>query len=213
MRGHPDDSLEAMDRLFFNHPVSKPAWYQREDVPPWRGSPDEIPGLICESFERAGELLAPFPDNQLNQGFWRLNITVAEAAKATPRVVRSFVPLFEQLMASRCTPHLGHLCEEGGSPLNESCYMWWDSLRFDLWYGTSWTSLHDEIFATQRRLLAIPHDACRESALHGLGHLVREYPDRRPILAGCIDEFLIASPNLRPELATYAGQAKAGRIL
>lgn len=215
--------MSELDRwidYIFNHPVTGPEWYHAEDAPPWAGSPDQIPALISETFERAGELLAPFPDDRLNQGFWCLHfsdITVAEAAKATPRVVRSFIPLFEQLMTPRCTPHLGHLSEKGGSPLNESCYMWWDSLRFDLWHGTPhctpWSSLHDEIVITQQRLLAIPHDACHESALHGLGHLIHDYPERRGELTRVVDELLWRNPDLRPELIAYAAQAKAGQIL
>jgi hypothetical protein len=60
-----------------------------------------------------------------------------------------------------------------------------------------------------RRLLAIPHDACRESALHGLGHWAIYYPQ----VAQMIDEFLRNTPHLRPELVTYAERARTGCIL
>ena len=60
-----------------------------------------------------------------------------------------------------------------------------------------------------RRLLAIPHDACRESALHGLGHWQLEYPEAA---AEIIDEFLEASNDLRSELIAYAEQARIGCI-
>lgn len=60
-----------------------------------------------------------------------------------------------------------------------------------------------------RRLLAIPHDACRESALHGLGHWAHHYPQ----VAGIVDEFLSSAPGLRPELIAYAERARIGNVL
>jgi hypothetical protein len=36
--------------------------------------------------------------------------------------LRSFVPLFEHVMAARCSAHLCHL-DEDANPLNDSCYM------------------------------------------------------------------------------------------
>ena len=66
-----------------------------------------------------------------------------------------------------------------------------------------------ELDVTLRAILAIPHDACRESALHGIGHWVRHYSQ----LADIVDQFLSGTPGLRPELVTYAESAKAGNVL
>ena len=44
--------------------------------------------------------------------------------------LRSFVPLFEKVMAVRCTQYLSHLSEAGAGALNTSCYMWWLDLNF-----------------------------------------------------------------------------------
>jgi hypothetical protein len=60
-------------------------------------------------------------------------------------------------------------------------------------------------------VLALPHDACRESALHGLGHLGGETPwetRRRAI----VEQFLRTHGDLRPELARYAQAALDGCI-
>jgi hypothetical protein len=57
--------------------------------------------------------------------------------------------------------------------------------------------------------LIIPHDAVRESSLHGLGHWVREYHKAK----GVINRFLRDTPDLRPELVAYAERARAGNVL
>ncbi len=205
----------------FDHPVTKPAWHWDDSAPQWEDSPDHIAFFIAEAFEHSGELLAPFSDEQLNQGFWYLvsndgsefmyslvDQSVNPALRL--RALRSFVPLFEQVMAVRCSPHLSHLDEHGANPLNSSCYMWWDILpihgRPDVPERAEFDS---EVLAVLRRLLAIPQDACRESALHGLGHWFIYYPGA----ANIIDEFLSRTPDLRPELVAYAKSAKIGDVL
>ena len=58
------------------------------------------------------------------------------------------------------------------------------------------------------RLLAIPHDACRESALHGISEWQFDYPK----IQGVVDEFLASTSGLRAELVSYAQQAKMGNV-
>jgi hypothetical protein len=120
------------------------------------------------------------------------------------------VPLFEQVMAARCSPHLSHLDEKGASALNSACFIWFDIVldRCEP-RRLAQAQLDAELTPTLSTILAIPHDACRESALHGIGHWVNEYPQ----LAGTVDEFLSATPGLRPELIAYAQSAKAGKVL
>jgi hypothetical protein len=93
--------------------------------------------------------------------------------------------------------------------------MWWDLL----WYrwvfnfrnapgeATS-NPFYAEILLILRRILAIPHDACRESALHGIGHWVRSYPQ----ISGAVDEFLAVTPGLRAEFTEYARRARLGHV-
>jgi hypothetical protein len=206
----------------FNHPINEPAWYWSDDAEQWTGPRGQIPLLMAETFERGGELLAGFSDEQLDQGFWYLAgdtppdfmlTLVDEKLPVAPRLraIRSFVPLFEQVMAVRCTDHRSGLDNRGASPLNSACFMWWDLLRFTLW--TNSTALNAEIIATLRLILRFPHDACRQSALHGIGHLRHNYPEYEQQLSGIIDDFLASAPGLRPELIAYAAQARCGEIL
>jgi hypothetical protein len=59
------------------------------------------------------------------------------------------------------------------------------------------------------QLLSIPHDACRESALHGVSEWQLYYPTAETI----VDDWLARTPGLRPELVSYAQRAKVGNVL
>jgi hypothetical protein len=109
-------------------------------------------------------------------------------------------------MAERCSQHLSYLDEPGANPLNASCYMWWDMMPI---YGRpdepDRAEFDDTALAVLQRLLAIPHDACRESALHGLCDWKVHY---RPHVIKIVDEFLRHTVNLRPELVIYARRVR-----
>ena len=101
--------------------------------------PEHHAAFIAEAFERSGVYLAPFSDEQLDRGFWYLSFNnccefmlslIDQSVPPTLRLraLRSFVPLFEQVMAARCSPHLSHRDVRGANPLNSACYMWWDIL-------------------------------------------------------------------------------------
>jgi hypothetical protein len=204
----------------FDHPVTDPAWHFSLDAPEWNDSPEHIASLIAATFERSGELLSRFSDAQLNEALWFLvsgssDFMFALVDSAVPfatrlRALRSFVPLFEQVMTVRCSPHLSHLDEQPANPLNGVCYMWWDILPIHGEPEASERAEFDaEVLRILPRLLSIPHDACRESALHG----VSEWQFYYPSLEGVVDEFLARTPNLRPELVSYAQRAKVGNVL
>jgi hypothetical protein len=126
------------------------------------------------------------------------------------RVLRSFVRVFEQVMAARCSSHLSHLDQKGANVLNSACYMWFDELldRFNPQRLVQ-AQLAMELVDTLSAILAIPHDACRESALHGIGHWVSHYS----LLTDIVNQFLSSNPGMRPELITYAKSAGAGNVL
>jgi hypothetical protein len=204
----------------FDHPVEKPPWHWAFDAPEWEGSSELIATYIAETFERSGELLAPYTDAQLGQGFWYLVSSAAsdfmralmesEVPLATRlRALHSFVPVFEQVMAVRCSQHLSHLDEQPANPLNVACYMWWDMIPVRGQPENRWQAEFDsEVLRLLQRLLSIPHDACRESALHGISEWHYHYPSAESI----VDEWLARTPSLRPELVSYAQQAKIGRV-
>jgi hypothetical protein len=205
----------------FDHPVADPAWYWTSDMPDWEISSEDTVAFIADTFEQSGVLLARFTDAQLNQGFWYLLSPASSEFMHTLvdpevpliarlRAIRSFVPLFEQVMAVRCSPHLSHLDEQLANPLNGACYIWWDILPI---HGKpeepERTEFDAEVLRVLPQILSIPHDACRESALHGVSEWRLYYPAVETI----VDDWLSRTHGLRPELVSYAQRAKVGSVL
>lgn len=206
----------------FDRPVAAPEWY-------WGladGADEPGPSAELACFTRLcaapATALEHLTDAQLNQGCWYLlgsgasALTLATHDPTIPVVrwascVMGFIPLFAELFAPRCSPHLGHRDEPGANPLNSACYMWWDLLPLPaLPEGRERAWLHNTCLDALASILALDHDACRESALHGLGHWVTH--DARRV-AAIIDGFLARTPGLRPELRAYALAARGGRVL
>ena len=215
-----DTTLDEWVRYVFDHPVTETAWHFDTDSEYLVLPPERAAQLLAETFERGGELLQPFTDAQLNQGFWFLVYSgnseymrcLTDASVPWParrRALHAFVPLFRDVMAARCTPSLSHRSEPG-TALNSACYMWWDIVLLcpPLHAGERREPLHDEVLAVLAELLEVPHDACRESALHGLGHWALNDPAATTV----IDAFLDRSAGLRPELLEYARAARTGCI-
>ena len=128
----------------------------------------------------------PFSDAQLNQGFWFLAnnscsdhmfalLNPGVAWTKRKRCLSSTFILFERFFALRCSSHLSHLDTletdtSMASPLNMICYMWWDVLPI---YGKPEEPGRREFdlmcLEVMKLTLGLDSDACRESALHGLG--------------------------------------------
>ena len=89
--------------------------------------------------------------------------------------------------------------------------MWWDIIPI---YGKpdipEWSELDQEILGVLESTLQLDSIACRESALHGLGHWQHYYPQR---VGEIIDTFLMSNRVLRKELETYAVNAYTGYVL
>lgn len=68
---------------------------------------------------------------------------------------------------------------------------------------------YEALIEAMGRILAIPHPASQESALHGLGHWGEHAPARAEAL---IDAYLAGNHAARPELINYARAARSGCI-
>jgi hypothetical protein len=216
-------TFEGWVEYVFDRPVAAPEW--------WFGFAEELPvdpppaeavAFVTRLCERADVLLAPYSNAQVNQGLWYLvgsgasGLTLATRDAGVPArswtdCVRAFGALFARLFAPRCSPHLGHLDEPGTDPLNSACYMWWDLVPLPaLPDAPARAALDAACLAVMGETLRLAADACRESALHGLGHWQRHDPRR---VAAIVDRFLADTPDLRPELRAYALAARSGCVL
>jgi hypothetical protein len=247
MRQLPDLSFEAWIAYVFDHPITDQMWHMDSDRDYWDElrQPSTTVSYLTRALEDAAAVLAPFSDAQLEQGLWFLVSTgysshmLALLEPSVPRMDRergilSMFHLFEQLFLPRCVrDHLSHLDRDGrtaSNPLNTVCYMWWDILPIGGSPATpALAGAYDACLQVMQQTLTLESDACRESALHGLGHWHAEYPQRVETM---IDSFLQAYeprrkrgkrrggpvtaapvPLLRPELRAYALSARQGCVL
>jgi hypothetical protein len=121
--------------------------------------------------------------------------------------------LYAKLFAVKCTPHLSHLirtAQPDVSPINMPCYMWWDILPY---LGKPDDPDHRQIdpvmLDVMRRTLDLESVACREGALHGLGHWHAIYPND---VEEIVDTFLASHLQIAPELRDYALSARGGCV-
>ena len=167
---------------------------------------------LTRLFENPFDTLAPFTDAQVNQGLWYIAdlscsdymyvLLTDNSVRESDRLrgIESAYTLFEKFFAVQCSAHLSHRDEPGANPLNSVCYMWWDLLDMN-------SRILPRIMEKQLHLNSI---ACQESALHGLGHAHRYFPREVETI---IDDFLSRKLTMRPELKTYALNARSGCIL
>jgi hypothetical protein len=207
---------EWLDRVFEN-PVSTQGYDRVVDC--GLCPPDVQVDYLARVFEHPEEYLAPYSNAQINQSFWFLLSTDSDAGDALvdanvpwsmrARCLATIPSLFERLFASRCDPGLSHLDEVRSNPLNSACYMWWD--LFPTWGRPDDPTQAESdglLLGVMSRLLGLEHEACWESALHGLGHWALHYPNQ---VATIVEDFLERHA-LRPELELYARAARYGCI-
>lgn len=225
-----EGDFDSWVRHVFDHPAPK-----RDDLwtdPPWHFDiyadtrvPDDLTcaRYLTRLFRDPVRPLASYDDAQAAQGLrflmgegehhgWSL---MHGSAPLEERVeaIAAISELFRRLFAVRCTPALGHLDETPGGPLNDVCYMWWDT--FPTWGcpgDPSQSEIDSTILKILRESLHSGHDAILESSLHGLGHWQHNYPDAVRIT---IDEFLDRRRRqkvLRHELVRYAKSAREGYV-
>jgi hypothetical protein len=213
-------SFEEWVKYVFDHPVTDPKWYWGDNQDYWYEGED--PALtvsyLIRLFENPLPYLQSYSDGQLNQGMYYIVSghcadymgTMADSGlpwETQQRCIMAMKSLFEKLFATRCSPHLCDLSEEGISPINAVCYMWWDIIPV-AGFVRDRPELDYAFFEVMEFQLTLDSDACRESALHGLNHYrcCDDSYDGR--VQNIIDTFLATTPNLRPELVRYAEGAK-----
>jgi len=220
MRQQDEAAYQTWLQQVFDHAVTDPAWHWDSEADIGEPPPSECVVYLTRLFEQP-EILTPYSDAQVNQGFWYLVsnacssymfslIELGVAWQERQRGIRAIATLFDRLFARRCSDHLSHLDEVGAGPLNSVCYMWWDIFpaagQPD---NPDRKGLDAELLAVMKRILTIDSLACQESALHGLGHWQMGY---RGVVEQAIDEFLTRAGKMRQELREYASCARRGYV-
>lgn len=177
---------------------------------------------VTTFFRTAGSLAARYTPEELKDLLWKfagetgfLNVVFEERLPLEGRLecITSIKCMYLDLFQKHCTRGLSHGLREyppDFSPLNGICYMWWDI--FPSWGAPDNPQQRDvdqRILALLSELLEIEHEACRESALHGLGHWHLHYPgDSEKI----VDRFLSSNHALPEKLKNYALAARCGCV-
>jgi hypothetical protein len=221
--GHELGSLSGYAQwlsYWFDHPEDDPKWYIDSDAPDFEATDEEIVALLSLTFQRSGTDLLRFSDAQVENGLWFVadnsvcmyivrdsNMPITQRLQAVSDVYRLYCDCF----AKRCTETLSHLDEPGSSPLNGVCYMFWDlsSLTY-LEKCRDRAAMEDTVRSVLSRTLEIPHLACQEGALHGLGHMALFDDTRRT--RRVVDAFL-KQKDLDEDLREYALDAREGRVM
>jgi hypothetical protein len=214
-----DDWIEHV----FAHavPFYEPAWYFAANADWWDAPADLAIAYLTQLFEQPEPLVERFADSQIAQGLYYLVDSGAGGycrfltdssvpTEARVACISAMQTLFARLFDARCAPVLSHLDEPGTNALNSICYMWWDIMPlYGQPDGRRANPTDDACLRVMRETLRLSNPACQESALHGLGHWARAYPD---FASAAIDAYLESNPAARPELVRYAQAARSGCV-
>jgi hypothetical protein len=186
---------------------------------PWPPPAQDLAHLT-RLFAEPVTALDGFTDEEIGVGLWSvMDSGGAGTALAlndttlplTDRVacVRAILTLYRDLFVPRCAERLGHRDEHGGR-LEMACYMFWDIACFGGAPGDrDGNLLEDAVLDVLEDTLRLPHAACQESAIHGLGHRMSRHPERAPAI---LDRWLRGDGCRDLRLRDYAAAARTGCI-
>ncbi len=214
-------SFDDWIKGIFGRPEGPQPWYcditdQMPDIPP--GSSVRY---LRKLFTESKPLLGQYSNLQLRRGFWYIidcglsTELVSLLDKSVPlqeklEAIGSIYQLYKDCFLERCASSLSHLGESKENPLNVLCYMWWDVAPLPATAGKIDNKEIDaSCLGAMQKILTLDNDACRESALHGLGHAKLYYPAE---VENIVSNFIAANPKIRKELMLYARSAREGMV-
>jgi len=216
-----DIGFEDWLKVRFDRPVGEKPWYYDSDDLP-ADPPREISlRYLHKLFSENGQLLEQYSDRQVNDGLYYLfspgnsseifSLLDAELPLAERlRAVDAVYLLYKDCFFARCSRKLTHLDKELDVSVNGICYMLWDIAALPVHADKpEYKEINAACLAVMEKALQLDHEACRESALHGLGHAARYSPAE---VGRVIDSFLKSAVNISPGLLRYAKAARSGMI-
>jgi hypothetical protein len=140
-----------------------------------------------------------------DHSYYYLDDSVPEPNKLA--VLASMINVFSLVFSRRCSDTLSHKAATLPQSYNNVCYMWWDVFpRHGTPAKQQLKTIDRAILETLSKLLLLESIACKESALHGLGHWHIGYPEFvEDAIKQCVSK-------LPKELVKYAEDARIGNI-
>jgi len=213
---------EDWKRYVFDRPVSDEPWYFDLYDDEFVADKNELVQLITYTFENCGTDLACYSDEQIRHGLiYMLDCGFSDVACALMdnqvsidlrlRGISSIKYLYADCFEHRCESALGHANQSGNS-LNYICYMLWDVSPLNFWEGEKHPDrqiFYDAVVDVLEDVLKLNNPACVESALHGLGHMLRYHKAR---ISETLSTYLRRNDFVSPSLKLYAQRASTGNI-
>lgn len=215
-------NYEQLIKFSFDRPISNPQWYWGIDDNSDILGDDLAIEFLTRLFSSPTESLTGISDAQVNQGLWYLissssspciDAIFSEKVPWATRLscIESIKTLFREFFLVKCAKELSHSDYNGvvseKSPINSICYMFWDLIPW--MNGGPDTKVALAFFDIVEDILSLNNIACQESALHGLGHMHSEHS---LIVENIIDRFLAKNTKIRPDLKSYALDARKGEV-
>jgi hypothetical protein len=210
------DTFEQFIELTFNNSPE----FSPDNSGDWnQPSPEVMVDFIERMNLNSGKLLENFSDSQIERGirflifagfsdYYRYialpEVNLAKRVKA----VESIFSLYTQIYNPRCTPISTFANGADLSPLNNSCFMWWDTCPI---FGTKDDEIILASLSVLEKTLYLSNIACQEAALHGLGHLAQQ-PKWQDLARAIMDRFINSSNQSVPALRSYALAAYDGYV-
>jgi hypothetical protein len=201
-------AFETWLAFTFDRQVSAPPWYALDPYAPYKSDSETVLKHCTMLFREPRTALQAYTKSQIDQGFEYLSNWAGYFPRLADRSVQlairqaavsSMFDLFEQFFRS--------------DPPGGACFMWFERVvsngAYRRWHVIDDTPLVDTLLSVQRRVLALPSNECKRSALHGLNHLAGSYP---VAVAAVVDEFLLNNPNLQEDLRSYADACREGAM-
>jgi hypothetical protein len=202
----------------FNRPedTAKP-WYFADGFIGYSFQRKNAVQLATRVFLEIGGIIENWADKQIANG---LTYLISAGASDIPnyyfvesvdpeircKAIQSMTVVYEKLFMVKC----GDLCSFESKDINDICslcYMWWHILpRHGLPYQEFNKRIDSNILKLLDKMLYFDSAACKEAALHGLGHWQQAYPE---MVSVSIDNALKYLPD---KLKNYANYARVGRV-
>lgn len=204
----------------FDHDPAEGDW-RFEDVSPALDVDDrQAVRLVRRLLENIREDTEPYNDWQVALGIAYMfdpggaayDVRIRDGYAPFPEgvaAIRAMKYLYSDCFELRCRSALSNCAGPSPGPLNGTCYMLWDVTALSYFnHCKQRTELYEEAMGVMACALKMKNVACIESGLHGLGHMVSDYPPAK----GVIREFLQRERGLGPALKNYAEAAQTGYI-
>jgi hypothetical protein len=200
--------------FIFNHPVPEDrfedSWYLEFSFDFWYSLKDHEFKLnqisyATRLFRDSNILVELFSPDQINQGFSAL-LSGLDYFCVNDLIRDEDIPIENR---RECIISMVDVFRTGVfTTYNqmESCYMWWDYLRWFPFDDTE-SEVPNIMFEALAQILEFPTPYAQLSALHGLGHL--EHPSKVTV----IEEYLNSNPALDDDFIKYARAAQEGKVL